>query len=338
MTDTIRASTLAGFAELARAEGLDPLRMLASVGIPRLALTTPDLRISTTAVRDLLEQSGRWAEDFGLRLSELRTPSIMGPVALILREQPTLRNAIQALIRYVAVHSAANHLFMEEAGDVAILHVVMTYPTPGPSRQATELGMGQRVRIFRRFLGESWIPAGVTFVHGPPKSLVTHHRVLGPNVEFDQPFNTLVFNQADLDVRNPNSDPEMARVIQTYMDGLIGAEPRSIADRVLELACELLPTGCCNIQVVSRQIGVEPRTLQRKLAEGGVSFHDIVQTARMGLAAQYIEGGDRPLVEVADLLGFSALSSFSHWHRVHCGCSATERRKAAGAKSMTAGG
>jgi AraC-like DNA-binding protein len=195
--------------------------------------------------------------------------------------------------------------------------------------------MGQRVRILRRFLGEQWRPAGVSFVHGSPKTLATHHRILGPAVEFDQPDNALVVSRADLDTRNPNADPEMARVIQTYIDGLIGEAPTGFADRVLDLARELLPTGRCNIHVVSRQIGVDPRTLQRKLAEGGVGFHDLVQTARMGLVGQYVEGSDRPLVEVADLLGFSAPSAFSHWHRVHCGCSATERRKAALAWNMS---
>ncbi|MGH6967271.1 MAG: AraC family transcriptional regulator [Phenylobacterium sp.] len=335
MADTIRASVLAGYDELARAEGLDPLRMLDAAGIPRSALTTPDLKISTTAVRDLLEQSGRAAEDFGLRLSERRTPSILGPLALILREQPTVRRAMEALIRYVPLHTAANHLSMEEVGDLAILRLVLSYPTPGPSRHAVELGMGQGVRLLRRFLGEQWRPNAVSFVHARPKSLLTHQRVFGPNVTFDQPANTLTFSRADLDTLIPNADPEMARVIQHYIDGLIGAAPAGVADRVLELARELLPTGYCNIHMVAKQVGIDPRTLQRRLAELGIGFNDIVQNARLGLAAQYVEGSDMPFIEVADLLGFSAVSAFSHWHRDHCGCSASDRRRSARARTMS---
>lgn len=259
----------------------------------------------------------------------------MGPVALILREQPSMRGAIEALIRYVPVHSDANHIALEEAGDLAILSLVLTYPSPGTCRQAAELGMAQQVRIFRQFLGERWRPLGMTFVHASPESLVSHHRVFGANVQFDQPSNALTFARADLDARNPNADPEMARVIRHYIDGLIGAAPMGISERVLELVTELLPTGHCSILLVSRQAGVDPRTLQRRLAEVGVSFHDVVQRARMGLASQYIEGGNLPLVEVADLLGFSALSAFSHWHRVNWGCSASERRRTAQARKMS---
>ena len=49
------------------------------------------------------------------------------------------------------------------------------------------------------------------------------------------------------------------------------------------------------------------RTLQRHLAGSNSSFHDILQEARLGLAFRYLEESDRPLAEVAELLGFSAL-------------------------------
>ena len=187
VADTIRASTLIGYAELARSVGLDPLRMLDSVGIPRTALTTPDLRISTTAVRDLLEQSGSAAEDFGLRLSELRSPSIMGPVALLLREQPTLRSAIEALIRYVSLHSAANHLSIEEIEDMVILRAVMTYPSPGPCRQATELGSaGSRFSTlpWRRRPSRAIRPC-IAQVPGHPSPAPRSERRLRPAVQHD---------------------------------------------------------------------------------------------------------------------------------------------------------
>jgi len=323
---------LAGYVEVARSVGLDPLRMLDAVGIPRVALTEPDLRISTTAGRDLLEQSGRAAEDFGLRMSELRTPSIMGPVALIIREQPTVRGVIDALVRYGSLHTESNHLSVEEAGDVAILRLVLTYPSPGPARQGTELSLAQILRVLRLYLGARWRPLSVSFVHASPESLATHHRVFGTDIDFDADCNSIVCNRTDLDLPNRAADPAMAREIQRYVDGLGGSKPAGLAERVLELVRELLPTGRCNVDALARQIGVDPRTLQRQLADHGTSFLEVVQNARMGLAARCVEESDRPLAEVAELLGFSALSAFSRWHRTHCGGSASERREAARAK------
>jgi hypothetical protein len=107
--------------------------MLDSVGLPRAALTDPDLRISTSAGRDLLEACSRVAEDFAMRLSELRTPSIMGPVALIIREQPTARGVLEAFGRYMSLHADSTRLSVEETDDVAIVYVTQSFDTPGPT-------------------------------------------------------------------------------------------------------------------------------------------------------------------------------------------------------------
>ena len=51
--------------------------------------------------------------------------------------------------------------------------------------------------------------------------------------------------------------------------------------------------------------------------------------AKWTSTGQYLEESDRPLAEVSELLGFSALSAFSRWHRTHYTCSASDRRRAA---------
>ena len=332
MTDTIRASVLTGYAELARAVGLDPLRMLDAAGIPRAALSDPDLRIPSAAVRDLLEQSSRGAEDFGLRMSDLRTPSIMGPVTLVAREQPTVRGVIEAVARYISLHTEATALRLEDTCDTVIVHVRTRISTPGPTRQSVELGMAQVVRILRTYLGANWRPVSVSLVHGAPKLLATHHRIFGPNVEFDQAFDGIVCTREDLERPNPTADPEMARQIERYIEGLAGSAQAPLPDRLHEVVRGLLPTGRANIEVVGLQMGIDPRSLQRQLAAQGTSFIDIVQEVRMELTGQYLESSERPLVEVSELLGFSALSAFSRWHRTHYGCSASDRRKSARAK------
>lgn len=331
MADTVRAAALTGYVDLARSVGLDPLRMLDATGIPRVALADPDLRIPTVAVRELLEQSARTADDFGLRLSDFRTPSVMGPLALIAREQPTLRAVLQAFNRHHSLHSDVTTYPFEDAGDVTIIRVVQTWPWPGPDSQAVGLSLGQLMRVLRLHLGREWRPLSVSLVRSPPKSLDAHRRILGPDIDFDQAFSGVVCARADIDRPNPHADPEMARQVERYIAALGGgggAGP-SLPQRVRELVVALLPSGHCTAEVVARQLGMDLRTLQRQLAAAGTNFVDMVQSVRMGLIPQYLEGSDRPLAEVADLLGFSAISAFSRWHRAQYGRSASDHRAAA---------
>jgi AraC-like DNA-binding protein len=310
--------------------------MLDRVGIPRGALSDPNLRVTTVAACDLLEESSRATETFGLRLSERRTPSILGPLALVVREQPTVRALLHALMRYISLHNDANRHYLDEDDDIAIFRLVTNYGGSRACRQATELSLAQVLRMLRTVLGAGWSPVSTSFVHASPRSLDIHHRVFGQPVLFDQDANSLVLPRSDLDRTNPSADPAMAREIERYVESLLGSAPASVPDQVSALSYALLPMGYCNAQFIARQMGIDPRTLQRQLAEHGTTFLEIVQSTRKGLIPQYLEQSDRPLAEVADLLGFSALSAFSRWHRTHYGRSASAHREIARAQVASA--
>jgi AraC-like DNA-binding protein len=49
-----------------------------------------------------------------------------------------------------------------------------------------------------------------------------------------------------------------------------------------------------------------------------------------------IEDGNRPLKEIADLLGFSAQSALARWFRSRLGCSITEWRTGERQRAMAA--
>ena len=105
MGPTIRSASLVDYVEVARSVGLDPYKMLENVRLPRSCLRNPDLRISADAVAELLEASAATArvEDFALRLAQRRGLSNLGPLALIVRERPTVRKAIEVLIQYIGL-------------------------------------------------------------------------------------------------------------------------------------------------------------------------------------------------------------------------------------------
>ena len=105
-------------------------------------------------------------------------------------------------------------------------------------------------------------------------------------------------------------------------------EERSIvlSDKVSELIVALLPDGVCSVERVAQHLGMDRRTLHRRLAAEGVTFSGILDDRRRDMAASLLTTSDRPLQSVADLLGFSSLSAFAHWFRRHFGQSASAWR------------
>src|SRR5262245_38032931 len=109
MPRLIRSAVFTGFIDVARAVGLDPHRMIAQRDLPAACLTDPEIKVSAVAAARLLEDSARLSgkADFGLRLAERRSLSNVGAFALLVREQPTMRRAVEMLVGYMHLHSEA---------------------------------------------------------------------------------------------------------------------------------------------------------------------------------------------------------------------------------------
>jgi AraC-like DNA-binding protein len=313
MTDLIRSACLTSYPELARSLGLEPLRMLDACGIDRRCLDNPDIKLPAGALGRLLESSARAAraEDFGLRLAETRSLSILGPVGLLVREEPTVRDALISLMRYIRLHNEALYLRLEEQDGEAIISVELRVERPVPVRQGVELSVGVLYRVLRSLLGNGWKPL-VCFAHDAPRRRDAHRRVFG-NVAFGRDFNGIVCVARDLDRKILASDPTLARYARQHLESLLERPNASTADKVRELVWLQLASGRCTVELAADQLGIDRRTLHRRLAGENQTFSSIVEAVRTEIVARTLPSRERPLTAVADMLGFSSLSAFSRW-------------------------
>jgi AraC-like DNA-binding protein len=314
MSQLGRSAGLTGFLDLASEAGLDAYAIAATVGLPREVLTSPDLLVSVESMARMIEMAAEMAgiDDFGLRMAENRKLSNMGAVGLVIREQPTLRKALQAYTRYQWLQNGAYSLKVQIFGDQALVRI------DGPAwqqRQIAEMAVATALRTLKAILGEAWRPQEVWFTHTAPARLDSYRRVFGIAPLFDQECMGLVMGSAELDTPIPTADPEIARQVAAYLDRLGEGRGVDLADKVGDLIVALLPEGACSVERVAQHLGMDRRTLHRRLSAEGTTFSRILDATRVEMAASLLTGSDRPLQNVADLLGFSGLSAFAHWFR-----------------------
>ncbi|HSV82755.1 MAG TPA: AraC family transcriptional regulator ligand-binding domain-containing protein [Ramlibacter sp.] len=328
MTPLIRCASLTNLGDVAAQCHLDVRALLHEAGLPARCLDEPDLRVPVANVVHLLELAAARAHEptFGLRMAESRRLSNLGALGLLLREEPTLRDALEATVRYVHVQNEALAFEVEQVGKLVMIRIGLLAAQGRCQRQAIELCIGVTFRLLSIFMGADWHPRLVCFSHGAPAKLDVHRRVFGEAVEFGHEFSGIVCNAAELDARNPGADPVMA----LYAQRLLEREPqhaRRWSLRVQQLALTLLPRGHCRVEVVAQHLGVDRRTVCRRLTEEGTSFSQIVEDLRSELLAHYRADDTRPLGEVAALLGFSTPTNFSRWHRARFGYAARSARR-----------
>ncbi|OYD67672.1 AraC family transcriptional regulator [Rhodococcus sp. OK302] len=317
MKPLARYASLNRYVDLCHSVDIDAVTLMRSVDLTPASLAIPDQWVPAASIATLLERSAAASghEDFGLLLAELRRLSNLGPLSLVIREEPDVRSALDVLMRYEHTYNEALRIRLTEVNGLATLRIELEVGEPVDSRQTVELAVGATLQILRSFLGSRWQPVSVGFTHSAPKDTSTHRRILGNAVDFDHEFTGIVFYASDLDAANQLSDELLRPYARQFLDSLPVATSSDTLSRTKELIEVLLPTGRCSAEHVARSLGFDRRTLHRHLAESELTFTGVLNSVRSALAERFVSNPRYSLTEVAVHLGFSTQGSFSRWFR-----------------------
>jgi AraC-like DNA-binding protein len=303
--------------------------MLRRAGLPVAALDHPDYPIPADRLQALLADCAKSAasEEFGLLVGGAFKLSMKGPLGLLMREQSTVRASVEVLRRYLRYQGDNVEIrTAPQPGGLMVMPALLSARTRA-SRHMVEMTLAMYVQIFRGLLGEDWSPMRSTFAHESPADSAPHRALLGP-VEFGAPVSGFVLTEEDLSTSLGAADPHMAQEIARVIEasGTLGAGV-SVSETVSALILRLLPDGDCGVDRVAQHLGVDRRTVHRRLAAEGKSFTQLLDAARRDVAARQLTQGDQPLTEVAAMVGFSSLSTFSRWFRQTSGVQPSEYRR-----------
>src|SRR4051794_9138281 len=265
MRPCVRSATLDGYVHLARSLGLDPIGLMTSVGLDVADLAAPEKWIPAGDVATLLQLSADRSghEDFGLLLAGRRRLSTLGPLSVVLSQEPDLRSALRLLNGYERSYNEALHLRLDEANGLATIRLWLEFGEPVPVHQSLDLATAALHGIIRELLGRGWEPLSVCFAHPRPATLDAYHEVFGPRLTFDHSFTGLVFIAEQLDARNTMSDPLLQPYARQFLKSMPAPRGATVADQVRELVDVFLPLSRCSTLQVARSLGVTQRTLHR---------------------------------------------------------------------------
>jgi AraC-like DNA-binding protein len=326
----IRSGLLGAYREAAKAVGIEPTQMLRRANLPQDDQLNPDVAVPEDRVRALIADTAIAAgrEDFGLLMGLSFRLSMKGPLGLLLREQPTVRKAIDVLARYLKHQTNTVDIQVEEFDGALVFMPVLLSPRSRSDRQMIDFTVARYVQVFRALLGDAWMPQLVGLSHAAPDDPGPYHRQFG-RVVFDLPQSSIVLSASAAYAPIARADPDLARELTRLVEGSGGGQAVGLRDRVTELIARLLPGGECSVDQVAEHLGVDRRTIHRRLAAEGASFSALLEETRREMARIQLSGTDYPLGDVAHRLGFSSLSTFSRWFRGAFGVTARDFRNAA---------
>jgi AraC-like DNA-binding protein len=301
--------------DTAAAGGVPPEVLLASAGLGSTALDDPDARLSRAGFDRLLEEAVRLSGDinFGLHAAE-RTGDghrLPAPLRYALNSCPTVGDQFRMVARYARLLHADAEMTFSADGSVARMKLDLPGSGAVARRHLAERWLGATVLLARRQADAGFAPKEVWFAHPATPDTSAHQRIFRAPLRFEQGLDALVLRLDTLDVRVPEGDAQLQRVLDAYLATLLPEVPASdlsqLVRRLLRDASEgHLPV----IRTVAAALAMSPRTLQRRLAHERTSYQGLVSEVRADLARQHLSESRLSISEIAFVLGFSDVSGF----------------------------
>ncbi len=316
----VLATAGTGAARFFAARGGDVDHIFGACGIDPETLTDPTLPISLKSYCSLFETAARTTreDNLGLWFGQQFKPSDLGLIGYIAVHSSTLRAALDNFVEAFPFHQQGTEMALGEQDGLARLEYRIFDGRIVSRRQDAELSLGMFCNIFRHCHGSCWSPQEVWFEHPQPTDWQDHEKAFEAPVFFGQRTNALLFRTRGLERRMPTNDPRLLvllrRCIRTL--GVQPTGPKPLSDQIKDYLLKVLTDGCPTLEEASDALQIPPWTIQRRLAEAGLTFKELVEETRRELAIAYLRQPHLPLTEIAFLLGYSELSAFSRaFHR-----------------------
>lgn len=317
--ELVRAASLTGFFAVAGELQLNVTPLLRRADLSRTMMSDPEQMLPARSVVHLLEDSAdvSGCVTFGLRMAEYRQLSDLGLVSLLIVHQPTLGEALDVLSEYRNRINSNLTLQVEHHGDAVFLREHFALLRPLYSRQVNDLALGVLYKICRSVMPQQWRPQCVSFSYErpAPADRALYDRLFDCPVQFAADFDGIVVDECDMQRRNPMSDIALAAHARELVGGMVAPGDRSVAEEVEQSIRILMPMGRASVDEVAHSLGTNVRTLQRRLAREDVIFSDLLDRVRVQQVGQHFASRHLRLTDIAHLLGYSSLASFSTWYR-----------------------
>jgi len=317
----VAGSYLQPMLEAAAARGVTAQALEQAAGLPAGTLEPLPEALPALTYGKLLDIAADLADDphFGLHVGErvkLGTYTVYGLILLSCRD---FGQAFEQTMRYEQLAHDLGRSTLEIHGALADYTWHSNYP-PRCRHLVDSVFAG--IRVFGNWLaGATLPPAELSLMHdgGDAAGHAEYLRVFGALPRFHATANVAQFEAALLAWPVPNADVSLYPVLQQHAENLLKqrapASGASITAQVHESIVRRLAQGQVRVASVAEELGLAPRTLQRKLADAGSSFQQVLDEARFALARDYLRQPKLSLVDIAFLLGYQEQSAFTHAFR-----------------------
>lgn len=180
--------------------------------------------------------------------------------------------------------------------------------------------LGARLSFARWVSGRELVPVRIDLPCPRPAHAEAFERLMGCAVRYDTPDCRELMPADWLAWLNPNGDPALHALMQARSAQQLAQRPQGhalLTRARLVLAAQLDTGQAVQLDTVAQALSEErqpcattARQLQKRLAEQGLSFKDLLEEVRRERALRLLRDTEEPMARIAQACGYTELSPF----------------------------
>jgi len=235
-------------------------------------------------------------------------------IANCVASAPTLYTAIQKLQPIIKIQDPSCLLIVHIDGDTAYL---ATQASNTEFHCSSWSGLMLLVSTVKKFACAEWQPQRITITSPRIPGFDSGYYFADTNIiwgagQTSVSFPTALLGSPSETGNSRAADSASPLALQVALKGLIEA---------------YLPAGSVKIELIAEMTETSPRTLQRHLAQLGLSYSDLVDQVRFEKASKLLRESDLKAIAIAFETGYKDPSHFSRAFRRIAGISPGEYRR-----------
>lgn len=244
------------------------------------------------------------------------------------KSSETIADALKMDEQYIATRISSLQFSTDVDGDTCRIHISAPEALNPYMPFISELVFSSLIAFFREIFPNTKIEAHISASYAAPDNLEIYRKFSPVSWKFDQDSNYLEIPTAWLSLKLPTYDPALKHLsVQQCIQDMEKNQKRwSFTDSVTSILTNNLASPPTVVEVAT-SLGMNERTLKRRLKNEETSYRDIITNLRLKKAKHLLGHSSLSIDEIAFQLGYASPSTFKRLFKSWTGTTPGSFRK-----------
>lgn len=254
---------------------------------------------------------------FGLHAGENLNLAAAGLIAQITQSCETVKQALEYCCEFANLGCSALPMKLEEQDD---FYKVTLKPSnlwgkqsPIALRHTAEGVLAFTIKEFQSLTRLKHVPIAIYLPWEQEGNGKEYERIYACPVFFNKSEIALLLKKEDVEDKIFSSDYALLRILMAHAEEksakIVGQ--KGFASIVKQSVVKLVKPEFPSIEMVAAHLNISLRTMQRRLKEEGITYKVLIDDLRKEFAITYLNRDDLSISDIAYLLSYSELSTFT---------------------------